>query len=113
MRILSLAATSVSMLVFVFGSAQANCYVLKNNTNHSITFNFTYNTPIGEGMPLSATVAANQQYPLGGGQWCFNTANGFYATIGFNGGGNPSWKGGLMFGNGPLGAASGTYSVNP
>jgi hypothetical protein len=102
----------VFSLSLYFGCAQANCYVLKNNTNHVITFNFNYNTPIGPGMPLSATVAAGQQYPLGGGQWCLNTPNGFYATIGFSGNGNPSWKGALMFGNGPLGATSGTYSVN-
>lgn len=107
----------VFLVMLVFSTASfANCYVIQNNTNYNVVLNFSYNSPVGAGTITGATVFPHHQYPLDGGQWCFNTPAGFYATVYVTGGGNHphvSWNGALVLGNGPLARPSGVYSINP
>jgi hypothetical protein len=107
-RLTMLAAASG--VVLSANCAMANCYILRNNASHPVTFSFAYNTPMMPPFDTGVTLLTGAQYPIGGGQWCINVA-GLRATITLNGG-KPSWKGALIFGGaGNDIAPSGTYSV--
>lgn len=107
----SLRAALFAGLMAVVSTANANCYVLVNNTNHELDFNFGYNMPVGAGTVVSAKVFSHSQYPFSG-QWCINDAS-IRVSITYVGMGHPSWQGPLVFGDGhTLVNPSGTYTVN-
>ena len=110
---ISMLALFTVFLFFSDVSIAKNCYVIKNNTEFKVYLSFTYNTPIGSGMPLKATLPPSGQYP--NKSWCFDIPN-FKATVSFTGGGvspRKSWKGLLVLGDGPNVKPSGTYFINP
>jgi hypothetical protein len=102
---------------FYTSTALGNCYVLENDTNASIAFQFHWNVPVPAGGVVSATVLAHQQYPLGGGPWCFNgTGSSGVNVLFFTSGkleapNGTLWHGPLMFGDGQAFAPEGTYSI--
>ncbi|WP_175030523.1 hypothetical protein [Burkholderia lata] len=114
---------SQMMLSAIIGSicsiSYANCYVIRNDNNSNIQLQFHYNGTIPNGATTAATVFPHQQFPLGGGQWCWSGTGGAGASIIFSGGGklhSPSGKvlmGPPMFGDGPQFAPSGLYVVGP
>jgi hypothetical protein len=108
--------TDLICVAALFASLSAsanNCYTIQNNTGHNIVLSFKYNSAIGEGMPIGATVFPHQTYPLAGGPWCFNTPPAFHATVTFAGGGKASWAGALVVGSGGAGVnPGGNYTIN-
>ncbi len=93
--------------------ARANCYVLVNNTNATITWRFRYNSAIGAGNPISIQMIPHGRYPAQG-QWCWNNTGPFQATVlPDNGNYKVSWNGTFVMGDGSGVSPSGTYSLEP
>ena len=95
----------------LWSSAEANCYVLRNDSHGNVQLSFSYNTPMMPPFDTGATLFPGAQYPLRGGQWCINVP-GLRVTV-TAAGGKPSWGGILVLGGAGNGIApSGTYSVH-
>lgn len=110
----------MGVIIFTPAMLQANCYVIRNtNSNGNIELRFQYNGPIPEGGVTQATVFPNQQFPLGGGQWCWNNTGSYSATVFSSGPGHlrgpngQEWRSALVLGDGGTFSPSGTYTIGP
>src|SRR5262249_9474737 len=94
------------------GSATANCYFLKNNTDSTQAWHFQYSKSL-PGAKTQLRLAAHAQFPANRA-WCWDTPSEYYATATIDPGAYaPSWQGALVLGNGSNASPSGTYSLNP
>jgi hypothetical protein len=86
------------------------CYIFKNQTHQVVKLTFLYNSPVGNGMPLTQEILSGGAWPQAPG-WCWNTPSGFTAQVELSVGAAFRWPGALVLGNGPSGAPSGTYVI--
>jgi hypothetical protein len=94
-------------------SAQSHCYRLKNESSVKVQVSFEYDDVVPEGGPIHLGLPPGGVYPKSG-EWCWDTPDGYYATVTFSGNVTPSWKGTLIMGNGDRAYPSGTYTFqNP
>jgi len=99
-------AAMISALVMPARARAQKCYVIQNNSSTAVGFTFTYNHPIGEGVPTGVTIPSKGKW----GPWCWdNMPEGWTATVTYQAQVIPSWDGTLVVGKGLLGYPAGTY----